>query len=67
MANLTEYRAENGINQRAFSEMVGVHKSIISKIESGVAKPGLDLAARIERATDGQVKAISWLKETEKQ
>jgi DNA-binding XRE family transcriptional regulator len=61
MENLTQYRAKHGLSQRAFADLVGVDKSIISKIEAKKAKPGLELAGRIERETGGKVKAVSWI------
>lgn len=63
MIKLPAYRAEHGLSQRAFADLIGVHKSIISKIEAGNARPGLALAGRIERETGGAVPAMSWLGE----
>lgn len=60
MSNLIEYRRAVGISQREFALSVGVDPSVISKIEAGVTRPGLDLAARIEAATGGAVTAISF-------
>lgn len=67
MVTLTQYRAERGLSQRAFADLIGVHKSIVSKIEAGTARPGLALAGRIEKETSGAVPALSWLGEGQTQ
>lgn len=63
MEHLAHYLADNGIAQRSFAVRVGCSPSYLSDILSGRRLPGLGLAARIERATGGAVKAVSWVPE----
>lgn len=58
---LAEFRKRTGISQRHFAERVGVDQSVISKIETGLAKPGLSLAVRIEEATGRAVPVRVWV------
>lgn len=60
---LREYRKKNKIKQKDFAALVGVSNAHICDIEYGKHLPSLDLAARIERATNGAVPAISWVPE----
>lgn len=48
------------MKQRDFAELLGISKSFMSEIVSGVKRPDLDLAFRIERATLGEVPAASF-------
>ncbi|WP_089848771.1 helix-turn-helix transcriptional regulator [Salipiger marinus] len=63
MQKLAEYRKQVGISQREFADLVGVHQSIISKLEAGRAQPGLSLAVRIQKATSDHVPVTVWLEE----
>ena len=63
MQKLAEYRKHIGISQREFAELVGVHQSIISKLEAGRAQPGLSLAVRIQKATGDLVPVTVWIEE----
>lgn len=58
---LQQHLLDHQISQRAFALQVGVSPSIISRLVKRAIRPGLDLAARIERETGGQVKAVSWV------
>ncbi len=62
MSNLSDYLAKNGIKQRAFASEIGVDPSIVSRLARNEMTPSLQLAADIERATRGAVKAIGWVK-----
>jgi transcriptional regulator with XRE-family HTH domain len=61
MKTLYEHLTSNKISQSAFAMRLGVDRSIVSRLVNQTIKPGLDLAARIERETDGQVLAVSWV------
>lgn len=64
MANkLHSYLQRSGISQRKFAELVGVDDSVISRFARDLAKPGLDVAVRIERISFGEVPASSWVPE----
>jgi transcriptional regulator with XRE-family HTH domain len=60
MTPLARYRRNAGISQRALARAVGVHHSVISRLERGQIRPGIRLAARIEAATGGAVTAVSF-------
>lgn len=59
MANLSKYLSETGTSQSDFAALIGVDKGTVSRIVSGKLTPRLYLAARIEEATGGAVKAVS--------
>lgn len=62
MAHLAEYLTDNGLTQREFAESINLDSSVISRFLRNLARPGLDTAFAIERATGGKVKAESWAK-----
>lgn len=61
MKELSEHLRGARISQKAFAAMIGVDPSIVSKLLNGSARPGLELAVRIEDATGGAVPARSWV------
>jgi DNA-binding transcriptional regulator YdaS (Cro superfamily) len=65
MKDLATYLAENGISQKAFAALIGADPSVVSRFVSRAAKPGLELAMKIEDATGGAVSARSWLPPSE--
>lgn len=67
MGTIREYRKTHGITQSELAVRLGVRQATISKLENGEIEPGLDLAFKIEDATDGTVKARSWAIDNEPQ
>lgn len=61
MSDLGKYLKEAGASQKAFAEMIGVDPSVVSRFVARTARPGLDLAVKIEDATGGAVTARSWV------
>jgi plasmid maintenance system antidote protein VapI len=61
MKNLHTYLAEQRITQAGFAAKIGVTQATVSKLIAGTTKPGLDLAVRIERMTDGAVPVDTWV------
>lgn len=57
---LAAHLAEREITDKAFAERIGVSKWRMSKIRNGRARPNLDEAAAIEKATGGKIKASAW-------
>lgn len=60
MTKLAEYLSKPGLNQKAFADKVSSTQATISRIANGKARPGIDLAVRIERETGGEVPVVSW-------
>lgn len=58
---LQQYLEEAGLNQEAFAKRIGRTQVTVSRLCSGSARPSLDLAFIVERATGGVVKAASWV------
>ena len=58
------YILDSGQNRAAWADRLGVSRGFLSDLLNGKRRPGLDLAARIERETGGAVKAVSWVAET---
>jgi plasmid maintenance system antidote protein VapI len=57
---LTDYLEETGEKQTEFAARVGTTDATVSRLVAGNLRPGLDLALRIERATDGKVPPREW-------
>ncbi len=51
------YREKNSISQDGFASLLNISEASVSRIESGLQKPSLDLAYSIEQATKGKVTA----------
>lgn len=51
----------NGQSVNEFARRVEYDHSNMHKLVKGVIRPSLDLAFRIERATDGAVPAAAWV------
>ena len=60
MENLDTYLKRTGVSQRKFSEIVGVHPSVLSRFIRHLAHPSMKTAHKIERATDGAVPVAVW-------
>ena len=61
MQSLADYLGERKIPQKDFAALVGVDKSIISKICAFKIRPSLDIAFRIKRLTGGEVPFEVWV------
>lgn len=61
---LRQYRKAKGLTQEQFAKEAGVSQSYLSEIENG-GRPGFELAARIERITNGEVPMASWITDRE--
>lgn len=61
MSTLDEHLKQNNIRRRDFAAEIGVHESVLSRFCNGLARPALDTAFAIERATNGAVPASSWV------
>ena len=53
----------SGLSRTDWAKRLNISKSYMSDLLNGNRVPSLDLAVRIERATDGAVPASSWLPE----
>lgn len=58
--DLKAYLEETGEKQTTFAARVNTTVGTISRIVGGTLRPSLDLAHRIERATDGKVTTELW-------
>lgn len=61
MTQLQDYLARLNLKQSAFAERVGATQATVSKLATGQMRPSLELAVAIERETQGQVPAVSWV------
>ena len=55
MNKLQHHLETNNIARSDFAEQIGVDQSVLSRFCRSLARPGLDKAVAIERATDGAV------------
>jgi len=60
--DLKAYLDDTGEKQTDFAARVNTTVATISRIVGGSLRPSLDLAHRIERATDGKVRTELWEK-----
>ncbi len=63
MSSFVSFLKCSGLSHRDFAKKVQVDPSIISRLSTGKMTPSLKLAARIERITQGQIGATSWIKD----
>ena len=63
MNKLQHYLETNNIGRREFAELIGVDQSVLSRFCRALARPGLDNAVAIERATGGAVPVAYWVDE----
>jgi transcriptional regulator with XRE-family HTH domain len=60
MTKLSQYLEQGKLTQGAFALRLGVTQATVSRLVSGKAKPGLELAVAIERTTGGKVPVGAW-------
>jgi DNA-binding transcriptional regulator YdaS (Cro superfamily) len=60
---LADYLHENRVSRLAFSKQIRIAPSHVTKLCQGKTWPGRDLAARISRATNGEVTPNDFLPE----
>jgi plasmid maintenance system antidote protein VapI len=60
MARLKAFANERGLSQAALAELLHCRQPHISRVFSGEKGVGLELAASIERATSGGIRACEW-------
>jgi transcriptional regulator with XRE-family HTH domain len=60
MNTLELYRKANGMSVTDISVKLGISMAYASRLLSGKRTPGLNLACKIERITDGAVTTTSW-------
>lgn len=63
MNKLAQYLTDTRQSQIAFAEAIGCDKSIVSRLTRFEMVPSLELAVKIQNATDGFVSATSWISE----
>jgi transcriptional regulator with XRE-family HTH domain len=61
---LAAYLKRHKLTQLAFAEKAGVPVPQVSLYLSAIRRPGLESALKIERATDGAVRAEDWVELT---
>lgn len=61
MSDLQSYLARVGEKKSSFAERVGTTPATITRLCNGTLRPALELAHRIETATDGEVRTEVWL------
>lgn len=68
-ARLVRFITERGLSQAGVGEVLGCSQALISKIVRGERTPGLALAFKIERETEGwaegPIRARDWTEEDE--
>ncbi len=61
LAKYLNAKSAAGQRQADAARVFGISQSYLSEIASGLKRPSLDTAFRIERKTGGQVPASSWV------
>jgi plasmid maintenance system antidote protein VapI len=57
---LAEYLTTKGINRQEFARRLSVEPSTVTRLINGERKPSVELAAQIERETEGNVGLQDW-------
>jgi len=58
---LENWQKENGVSNKALSDKINVHQSLITHIHKGRRTPSASLAMRIQEATGGAVTVMELL------
>lgn len=61
MTQLAAYLSETKTSQAKLAEEIGVSRAYMSELVGGTKTPSLFVAVAIERATEGRIKAASWI------
>ncbi len=61
MKHLADFLTQTNTSQAKLADSVGVSRAYMSELVGGTKTPSLAVAVAIERATDGAVKAASWI------
>jgi transcriptional regulator with XRE-family HTH domain len=61
MQKLITYLREKQITQSSFAGRIGITQAALSRMLSGQIAPSLETAVKIQRETDGAVKADEWV------
>lgn len=64
MTKLRAYLADARTTQAQLAGIVGVSKGYMSQLVSGPKTPSLEIAVKIEAATDGKVRPRDWVEST---
>ena len=59
---LDDYMKREKVSDADLSVEIGRDRSIVSRLRRGKITPTLEIAAAIEKATDGRVPMASWIK-----
>jgi len=59
---LDDYMKREKVSDADLSAEIGRDRSIVSRLRRGKITPTLEIAAAIEKATDGRVPMASWVK-----
>jgi|AntAceMinimDraft_1070359.scaffolds.fasta_scaffold21665_5 transcriptional regulator with XRE-family HTH domain len=65
MKQLATYLEATKIKRNAFAQSVGISAPYLTQILAGMKRPSLDLAFRIEKATNRLVPASCWVSHQE--
>lgn len=65
MEQLATHLKAAGIKRNEFARSVGISAPYLTQILAGLKRPSLDLAFRIEKATNGIVPASCWVSHQE--
>lgn len=65
MSTLSDYLKTNQILQQDFARRIGATQATVSRLAKHLIMPSLTLAVAIERETNGEVPASSWVTITE--
>jgi transcriptional regulator with XRE-family HTH domain len=58
---LAEYMAEIGIKDEPMAKMIGLKRSMVTRLRNGTAKPSFNTLIAIERVTGGKVRASDFV------
>ena len=65
MRRIKQYQLDHGLSQVDLSHIWGVSISHVSMICNGVRMPSLPLAVKVEKSTQGFVRASDWVEEAD--
>lgn len=61
---LATYMEQKNIGDAEFAALIGKDRSLVNRLRRGDVRPTLEVAARIEDVTDGDVPMQAWVEQT---
>jgi len=60
---LDSFMKSKGVSDAELAALIGKDRTLVNRLRRGLVRPTLDVAARIEAVTSGEIKMQSWVQD----